>query len=482
MRKQNAGQPLLLPKSEVQRVRAGMFIKSIEYGACLLVAFPTAVLNSLAAVSGDAAAAENLHSVDDLYRLLSQKSIGRIAYGVVALFASEAVLFFLNKRYLLASGKAAIDLLRRTSLTLRSLCCYTLLPGDRAYVLENVLFIWSILTSLIFAEMGGKALSFLGFSGELIGFTLSLMVYFATRFSSAKMYFDNISNKNWRLKQKYIKKLALLEEGQVQLYVNVDAGQSTDYALMRFLNQVDNEWEGLPKSKVNLFLIQYTSALLGYLLALLTVLPIMSGFMPESIQGLELLTNTPIGAASNYQNVVSFMFGMFATLLTLFFYELNIKALPEHLLRFSLLFYKKIKRREISSAFKLASLTVISFFSSYITGIGFKFVADMALRNGYLSYLGTWVSNKIPVGLLIAVISMLWAHLQYLANQSVMGTADISTVGLNRIDIKIAQFLLGKSDTDISPLLGNRLTLFGEQPARDVSKEMMHSPLSVGAV
>lgn len=464
MGRHNSAQESVLFVEDVTREPPTMASRHVvEYIFHLLVALPTATLNGLAAVSGDAATAGSLHTPSDLKGLLVKASVGRIFYGVAALLASEAVLFFLNKRYLLASGKAAIDLLRRDALTLRSLCCcYDLDPRDRAGIAENGLLLWSIVTSLIFAEMGGKALSFFGLSGEIIGFSLSLSVYFATRFAGAKMFVANICDPNWRLKQHYAAKLELLERNGVPIRTDLDSEHDANRALTLFLNQVDTEWKTLPKDTKRVFWLQYVAPFLGYTLGALTVLPIISGFIPESIQGAELLTHSSIGANSHYQNAASFTFGAFATALTLFFYELNIKDLPKHFLRTALSIYEKIKSGDMRAAMKLFGLTVLAFGASYLSGIGFKFVADTAIANGYLPYLGSWLSSAMPDGLLTAVVAMLWSHLQDLINQTAhtpVPLLNMDMAALTHVNAHNAEALLNISETDISALR-NRHTLF----------------------
>ena len=182
--------------------------------------------------------------------------------------------------------------------------------------------------------------------------------------------------------------------------------------------------------------------------------------MPESIQGAEMLTNTDIGKSANYQNIASFTFGTFATALTLFFYELNIKDLPKHFLRTTLSIYEKIKEGNVSDAIKLFGLTLLAFGASYFSGIGFRFVAESAVSDGSLSYLGNWVSGLIPDGLFTAVIAMLWSHLQDLINQSNQELPIIDVERLEQINARNACMLLSQPNTDISPLNGNRYTLF----------------------
>jgi len=453
--------PLL--RRQPSETKAKVLALGAEYLACFLVAFPTAFLNGLAAVSANSTAASNLHTINDLEKLLSEASPSRIAYGLVALSASEAVLFFLNKRYLLASGKAVVNLLKKLIFSLRSLLCrHELGAQDRIGFLESMLFLWSIATSLIFAELGGKALSFMGLSGEIVGFSLSLSVYMATRFASANMFTSNLLDKNWRLKQHYLAKLELLQQNDVDIHIDVETNNNTNHALEQFLSRVDLEWENLPKDKKRLFFLKYVSPLLGYTLTAITVLPIMSGLIPDSVQGAELLAHTTIGANSHYQNAGSFAFGIFATVLTLFFYELNIKNLPKYFLRTALSIYEKIKHGDMNAAIKLFCLTVLAFGASYLTGIGFEFAAVTALASGYFSYLGSWLSKMIPDGLLIAVVAMLWSHLQDLINKTVKLTPNIDV--LTKVSLTNATALLEKSDTNIMLLSNNQNTFFPPAP------------------
>jgi hypothetical protein len=439
-----------------------IYLKTAEYFLCLVVAFPSAVLNGLAAVSGDADKAGSLHTLSDLKNLLDDSSAGKIFYGVIALFASEAVLFFLNKRYLLASVNEAIHLLKRTRLTLQSFILRaTLNPKESANLAENALFFLSILTSLIFAEMGSEALSFLGLAGQIIGFSLSLFVYFATRFASAKFFFDNLYDVDFQLKKAYKEKLELLNHKNIPS-IEISSGKIVNDALIEFLANMDENWNTLPKNQKKIICLRYIAPILSYSLIAITLLPIMAGFLPSSIQGLELLTQESIGKNSDYQNPASFVLGIFITALTVFFYELSIKELPKHFLLTLLAIYEKIIEDKLTVATKLTGLTVFALGSSYFTSIGFKFIADTALTNGYLAYLGPSLSQVIPNGLFIGVITMLWSHLQELINQEVNYTQAFDVINLTHIDLLNAQALINHSDINLYPLARNKVALFSQ--------------------
>ena len=165
----------------------------------------------------------------------------------------------MNKLYLLASGKAAIDLVRRTTLTIKSKCCGgELREKDKASIGENALFLCSFATSLIFAEIGGKALSFLELPGEITGFVLSQIVYFATRYAGANMFFKAILDKNQRLKQHYLSKLDVIKSGDVTIEMEVDASDDgEERALVKFLGRLDEDWHVLPKDRVRQVLFNY---------------------------------------------------------------------------------------------------------------------------------------------------------------------------------------------------------------------------------
>lgn len=471
-------QPLIgHEEKEGQSGRRYSYAIIVEYSACIIVAIPTATLNGLAAISGNATRLGALKSPNDLKELLEQAKIGQIIYGGIAFSASEVVLTFLNKRYLLASGKAAVDLLRRVIKTLKAKWDQMeLRESDRAGAGESLLFAWSITTSLIFAEIGGEALSFLGTPGEDIGVLLSLIVYFATRYASAKIYFAQLADENFILKQKYHGKLELLQLDIVDIKVPLLAEESdTNQALREFLNRVDNTWESLPKDNKRVFFLYYTAPILGWILVVTTAMPIMVSFIPSSVQGAETITHQNIGKDTHYQSIASFTFGAFATALTLFFYELNIKDLPKHFLKTALLIYEKIRDGDISGAMKLFGLTLAAFGSSYFTGIGFKFVADSAISSGYLSYIGSWLRNMIPDGLLTGVVAMLWSHLQDLINQTTQKSSLIETTTVTQIDKSNVRALLAHPSTDVSALRANRYA-FHQPPPPPVNHSAHNKP------
>lgn len=449
-----------------QQAHPRKYLKGAEYTACFLVALPTAFLSGLAALSSNDL--NSLHSPDDLSSLVGRASAGKIMYAIIAFSASEGVLFFLNKRYLLASSKAGLELLKRTVLTLRSaVCCREVRAEDKASIAENILFYWSFLTSLIFAEIGGKSLSFLGTAGEITGFSLSLIVYFTTRFAGAKMFFRDVSDRNWRKKQEYLDKLAVvsLDETSIEPQLTSTTGNFQDglnLALQNFLRELDKNWDKLPKSHRRICL-NWTAKLCGYALVVSAALPIMVSFIPESVEGIETLTQTTIGADAHYQNVESFTLGTFTTALTLFFYEVNIKDLPKYFFETVETIYEKIIQGEMSTALKMLGLTLVAAGASYCTGLGFKLVAETALDNGYLSYLGGWLSSMIPDGLLVAVTTMLWSHLQEIISQASAPRAIDDLKSIDHVDSSNVRALLANPHTKIAEA-ARKVGLFKTMP------------------
>lgn len=403
----------LEPSDEPQTENDAQIFNRIS---CLAVALPTAFLAGLSALSSTAL--QDVENFSDLGDLISESSPERIAYGSVVILSSESVLYFLNRRYLFPSCGAAIDLAKRTFT-----CKYK--KGEGISLLgENILCAWSLVTSLIFAEIGSKAFEFMGTPGEIVGFTLNLLVYFSTRYAGANMFFRNAFDKNCRLKQKYIDRLEELDLAVLSKYTEIVEAvpiggsheDNVNMALARFLRKLDDNWDKLPKDCKNA--VQWwTGKILGCGLVMLTVVPIMASFMPESIQGTEAIIRVDIGHDEHYQNAASFTYGTFSTALTLFFYELNIKDLPKHFLKTMEQMYKDIKEGNVKGAMKLLMLTLVAAGASYCTGLGFASIATAAISNGYLSYLGDTICSLIHDGLLVGVTTMLWSHLQDLISK-----------------------------------------------------------------
>ena len=462
----------LLKNTDESRMDLNAFLKSgAKKFSYVVVAIPTSLLSALSVLCHPDEFNE-LHSPGDMYKLINKKGAGTIVYATIAFLGSEVVLFYLNRRYLLGSGKAVWDLIKRTINSTINGCE---LKEGAMLAGENVLFFWSLITSLIFAEMGGKALTFLGTPGEVSGFSLSLVVYFATRFASAdmgfKIFFGDALDENSQLKKKYLDKLDVLRLNKIptEYSVDIQSGSEDDdvnSALVEFLNRIDTHWHTLPKDHKRQFLSKYLAPTLGGILVLVTALPIASIFIPLSAQGAETLFHTDIGADSHYQNVSSITFGAFATALTLFFYELNIKDLPKHFLKTACNMYEKIKEGDISTAMKLLAFTTMALGTSCCVGLGFKFVAELAISNGYLSYLGGYLSSLIPDGLLMAVTTMLWSHLQDLINQPQSSELISGKDAIETIDPSNVTALLMSPKTNITELglLGNNTSsFFGDQ-------------------
>lgn len=211
-----------------------------------------------------------------------------------------------------ASGKLLLDTTR--------VCNRTKLGRSRrAYSVELGLFFWSLMTSLIFAELGSKALSFFGEAGKIIGFVLGLFGYFATCYMSAKIYVSNLFDKNSRLKQRHLERLELLHPSVDNQMDLVFIERNVNQALKQWLAQIEDNWTDLPKVTKKVWLLQRVAPVLGYGLAFVMMLPIALGYLPEAVEGAELIFHVNIGKNAGYQNAGSFVFGLWAVALSLFF-------------------------------------------------------------------------------------------------------------------------------------------------------------------
>nr|MCH9770648.1 hypothetical protein [Gammaproteobacteria bacterium] len=312
-------------------------------------------------------------------------------------------------------------------------------------------------TSLIFGELGSKALSFLGKTGSIIGFTLNMIVYFSTRFASVNFIIEDFRSSSSKIKKKHINNLLLYNLNNIQTETKItteiipsDAKDNVSPAVENWLSDLGQT----PTDKKRVICIKHISPVLSVTLVAITALPIVWSFIPESVQGLESFTHTNVGHDSGYKNAGSITFGIFATSLTMLFYELNIKELPKHLMITALTIYEKLRNKQIASAVKLFGLTIVALGASYFTGIGFKFAAKTAVTNGYLSYLGDWLSNAVPDFLLTAVTTMLWSHLQDLINQvHVFKTKEYDLTTIESINSKNIMALLYNPKVEITTSL-----------------------------
>lgn len=396
-----------------------------KHTACFLVAFPTATLNGIAGLVDNnmRIGAGEVETLRELKELFGRADDYHIAYGVAAFLASEIVLYSLNKYYLVGSVKESFDLFRRGFLTIK----HRMQRAERfeeqynkSTAYEFILFIWSFTTSLIFAELGKKALSFFGSTGEVVGFTLSQTVYFSTRFAGAKSFFKNYFDNNNKLVSHYLHELYLLQDSELEYYSR--CLQSNDEQIPPYdpntifqktkIEEFYRNKELFPKSKAKNLIFNYITPGLGYLLSVVTLPAVLLGFMPESVQGLESLFKVHVGEEENYQNILSFSLGLPITLLTVFFYGINIKSLPDNISKTALSTYNEVKNKNYKLGIETFLLTSLAFFISYLTGTGFKYAAETSNSNQYFSYLNDNLSGSLPKLLFVGVITMLWSHLQ----------------------------------------------------------------------
>jgi hypothetical protein len=338
----------------------------IIYPLCALVALPTSILSGFAALESNHGNLKSLDSLAAVGHLLMNQSVSQFFYGLICFLATTIVLTGLNKKYLLGSTQSTLDLIKNNIIYLKNKLSRKKLGRYKTLFLENVLLIWCFMTSLIFAELGKETMTFFGTSGALIGFYMNLIVYFATRFAGARRFFRAIHERKVSSNDNTFRK-----------------------AVLR----------------------------LGYVLAFISVAPIIINFIPESVKGLQMLLHSNLYADPAYQNTSTVMLGLIATLPTVFFYSVSIKDLPKHLVKTGSLLHQKLKLRHYKKALLMLLFTVLAFLASYFAGIGFRLVATSNIEQGYLSYLNHLIVSSMPGALFITCIMMFWSHLQHLINE-----------------------------------------------------------------
>ncbi|CAM2940618.1 Uncharacterised protein [Legionella steigerwaltii] len=363
-------------KTEQKQQKRKVILNRIIYPISALVALPTSILSGFAALESEHGNLKSLDSLNAIGYLLMNQSIGQLFYGLICLLATAIVLTGLNKKYLLGSTQTVLELIKSDLIYLKNKFSRKL-DGNRISLIENGLFIWCFITSLIFAELGKETMAFLGIPGEIIGFYLNLIVYFATRYAGARRFFRN-----------------LLEQ-----------------------NNTPSSFDAKSSSKDHL--IGKIVLVTGYMLAFVSAISIIINFIPECVKGLQMLLHSNLNADPKYQNMTALSVGLIATLPTVFFYSVSIKDLPKHLAKAALLFYEKIKSRHYKHALLLSLMTVLAFAASYFAGIGFRLVGTSNIEQGYLSYLNPVITSWMPNTLFIACIMMFWSHLQHLINERV---------------------------------------------------------------
>lgn len=394
--------------------RTQLFLK---YAACFLVAAPTSILSGVAAM---ASSGDNLSSIDSLGNLMqfirAHSNPGSIFYAISVFTLSSIVLFFMNQRYLFPALSSAGSLIYRSAHTVLLKCQSKIVPENLAVdKLQFILFTWSFSTSLIFGALGAKSLSFLDKYGEITGFALSLTVYFSTRYMSSLYELSAIKDSAARKKRQLLQHLSYYNLPNHSHIASIDG--------ITGLNQATHNWlAALAKQQPNTFrkfLLGPFATVSGWLLAVGFAIPTLLAFLPESVQGFEMLTGLDINQGSNYQNPASVAFGTVATSMTVLFYAMVTRNLPKHFLTTSIAIWNNWQQQESRKvALKQAGLTVFAFGASYFTSLGFAFAATSANASGYFSYLTPEISQTLPPLLLGSVTMMLWSHLQELINQS----------------------------------------------------------------
>lgn len=324
-----------------------------------ICALPTALLNGLSALQGGSVTLERLSTFSELTLALTNSQKIEIAYGIACFLASESVLLYLNKKYLLSSSKMVLTLAKKD-------LCYLLrirrFQTEKPNLSENIIFFWCFLTSLIFAELGAQTLSSLGKTAEIFGFFMNLSVYFSTRYAGAKSFFSKRSD-------------ASVERPERWVYFT------------------------------------------GGALAFFSLAPIIVTFIPVSVQGLQNFLQSNLGASENYQDMFSLTVGAVCAFPTAFFYAVSAKKFPGAISSTFCGMVFHLRNGEILPSVKIFMATLLAFSASYFTSVGFRMVADTAISEGYLSYLGSPLEKILPSVFLGTIVVMFWSHLQDIANQ-----------------------------------------------------------------
>ena len=339
-----------------------------------VVAIPTSILSGLAAIQGNNGNLGDLNSLDAALNLVKNASWPALTYGGVSLLSTQLVLSYLNGTYLIGSSKTVLNLIKKDINFLKSKIFCQRFEEERPTLLENAIFVWCFLTSLIFAQIGSETLAFLGEGGEVTGFSLNLAVYFATRFEGARRFFQY-----W------------IEPSDVSRDSLLPSQEKT---------RLKNTLVSIP----------------AYLLAVASLFPVLVNFIPESVEGLQKLFHSQLGADQHYQNVASFALGIFAALPTGFFYCITIKDIGKEFLETASSSVDSIRQHHFGDLFWLVMMTLIAFSASYFTSIGFRLVGTTNIENGYLSYLGESIGSTMADALLASIILMFWSHLQHTVN------------------------------------------------------------------
>ncbi|MDF1794961.1 MAG: hypothetical protein P1U63_00340 [Coxiellaceae bacterium] len=419
------------------------------------VASPIIFLNMLASASTKSNNAMLINSLDDLKQFINNtNSFNRLSMAVT-FFASAFVLTFLNRLYLwpsITSSKKLFtvpyDFYTRNDQPKHHTAKEkkAIVKSMKRWPADVLFSVWSLATSLIFGEIGSKSFSFMGLGGEVAGFFLSFSIHYASRFLSIQYFIDDQFDKNLKLKKHYIYKLEQLKK-ETCPQINITDETPTPQALMNYLALIDQQWEDQPKDNWRHFWLHTFSTTLGYSLVAFLTVPIFAGFMPECVQGAELLFHSTIGKDADYKNANSFGFGGFATALTWFFYSVNAFTMPKTLIHSIYDCHHHATQGSKIQAAKYAALTMAACLGSYLTSPSFRLVGQHTYTQGYISYLGNY-GRVVPGALSTAFIFMLWSHMQSMIHESSVKHQS-HHINNNIMDVDYALKLLRQEDTNL---------------------------------
>ena len=329
--------------------------KNMKLLTCFLIALPTSLMTPLAALNIDFT---ETSSLDDLRAAISEKSWPSFAFAALSFVGAQHTLFSLNQLFLFKAFSTMSDFFVASySNVIHRKKMKELMIGWSS-------FCWCVLTSLIFGENGKDTLAFFP-GGSYIGFSLSFVVHFVTRYESV------VNELN--LKQ--------------TLFINNGAPPNTHPKAPPYDK----------KPCQNAF---------SFLWTVFSLAVVWFCYSPGLIQGFNTLFNTDIGEHNNYRDPLSMSLSTFALLPTLAFY---MKAIYGCLQSLHDSYDVIINQSKTTTQFYVALLFAFDFFSAIVTALGYELIAKSAVDGFELNQ--PTINESMPYLLVGSIASMLITYL-----------------------------------------------------------------------
>lgn len=310
---------------------------------------------------------------------------------------------YMNRYFLFKAFHSVLDLCYRNIQLIKFFLC-GVRRGTTVKNYENIILIFSFANSLIFAEIFSDIFNMFGAPGRFVGFSMGILVYFSSRFCSSIEFFNNILSKEWRSQEDSLHYALMCKSNSPRLMLAKNRASRVSFAA-----------DDLDPIKVKLY--KKVIPLIGCFISALLIIPLFSTLVPASVRGAETLTGISIGASSSYQNGGTFIFGIFATSLSMIFYSLNLYKLPQRLTTSTFDAINSLKMNDRPSAYRIMSFTIFAAATSFLTSLGFKLVADTNVALGYNSYLGK-IQSAMPASIVLALGLSFWSVLQNIVIES----------------------------------------------------------------